>query len=296
MNTNTGPRSALLYIPPLPSPTSAHIMDAAIDLSDASKALDLANIRFQLMYRSHFLHQDTITFHLIERVQFPLNQTIYVPGGVDIGEPDVSLFEWILREQERLQSLVRRYESPDEYPFFPHVLQKPILKPLHYPQILHPNDVNVNAQLKDCYIKHILPAACQQPDHGDRGESQENYGSAATCDVMTIQSLSRRIHFGKFVAEAKFQQETERFVKLIKAEDRKGIDEAITNAAVEKKVLERLRLKAKTYGTDPGLGTDGSSKVDADAVVAMYKDWVIPLTKEVEVEYLMQRLKGTQWE
>jgi hypothetical protein len=25
-------------------------MDAAIDLSDASKALDLANIRFQLMY------------------------------------------------------------------------------------------------------------------------------------------------------------------------------------------------------------------------------------------------------
>lgn len=26
------------------------IMDTAIDLSDASKALDLANIRFQLMY------------------------------------------------------------------------------------------------------------------------------------------------------------------------------------------------------------------------------------------------------
>ncbi|KAK1918825.1 hypothetical protein P3342_010296 [Pyrenophora teres f. teres] len=266
-------------------------MDAAIDLSDASKALDLANIRFQLIRL-----EDTITFHLIERVQFPLNQTIYVPGGVDIGEPDVSLFEWMLREQERLQSLVRRYQSPDEYPFFPNVLQTPILKPLHYPQILHANNVNVNAQLKDCYINHILPAACMQTDRGDRGESQENYGSSATCDVMTIQSLSRRIHFGKFVAEAKFQQETERFVKLIKDEDRKGIDEAITNAAVEKKVLERLRLKAKTYGTDPDLGANGSSKVNADAVVAMYKDWVIPLTKQVEVEYLMQRLKGTQWE
>jgi chorismate mutase len=251
---------------------------------------------------------------LIERVQFPLNKTIYVPGGVDIGEPNTSLFDWMLREQERLQSLVRRYQSPDEYPFFPGVLQEPILKPLNYPQILHANDVNVNAQLKDCYIKHILPAACTQTDREDRGESQENYGSSATCDVMTIQSLSRRIHFGKFVAEAKFQQETERFVKLIKDEDRKGIDEAITNAAVEKKVLERLRLKAKTYGTDPDLGASGSSKVNADAVVGMYKvcsrrryvtrkltnddcqDWVIPLTKEVEVEYLMQRLKGTQWE
>ena len=31
------------------SPSPAVDMDAAIDLSDASKALDLANIRFQLM-------------------------------------------------------------------------------------------------------------------------------------------------------------------------------------------------------------------------------------------------------
>ena len=215
--------------------------------------------------------EDTITFHLIERVQFPLNKTIYVPGGVDIGEPSTSLFDWLLREQERLQSLVRRYQSPDEYPFFPDVLQEPILKPLNYPQILHPNDVNVNAQLRDCYINHILPAACIQTGREDRGESQENYGSSATCDVMALQSLSRRVHFGKFVAEAKFQKEPERFARLIKAEDRLGIDEAITNAAVEQKVLERLRLKAKTYGTDPDLGANGSSKVNADAVVAMYK-------------------------
>lgn len=204
-------------------------------------------------------------------MQFPLNKTIYVPSGVDIGEKDVSLFDWMLREQERLQSLVRRYKSPDEYPFFPEVLQEPILKPLNYPKILHTNDVNVNAQLKDCYINHILPAACLQTGRGDRGETEENYGSAATCDVLTIQALSRRIHFGKFVAESKFQKETERFVKLIKDEDRKGIDEAITNAAVEKKVLERLRLKAKTYGTDPDVGANAPSKVNADAVVAMYK-------------------------
>jgi hypothetical protein len=31
-------------------------MDAAIDLSDASKALDLANIRFQLMYGPSIPH------------------------------------------------------------------------------------------------------------------------------------------------------------------------------------------------------------------------------------------------
>lgn len=177
----------------------------------------------------------------------------------------------MLREQERLHSLVRRYQSPDEYPFFPDVLEEPILKPLNYPKVLHTNNVNVNQKLKESYIEHILPAACAQFGREERGEAQENYGSSATCDVMCLQALSRRIHFGKFVAESKFRKETERFVKLIKAEDRKGIDEAITDAKVEKKVLERLRLKAKTYGTDPDGPTDGPSKINIEAVVTMYK-------------------------
>ncbi|KAL9637170.1 MAG: hypothetical protein Q9164_002358 [Protoblastenia rupestris] len=266
-------------------------MDSAIDLSDASKALDLANIRFQLIRL-----EDTITFHLIERVQFPLNKTIYTPGGVKIPDSNLSLFDWMLREQERFQSLVRRYESPDEYAFFPDSLQEPILQPLNYPKILHPNDVDVNQEIKRKYIEAILPRVCRQFGREDRGEKEENYGSAATCDVACLQALSRRIHFGKFVAESKFQQETDRFVHLIKAEDRAGLDAAITNAKVEKKVLERLRLKARTYGTDPSIGANGEEKINVDAVVAMYEETVIPLTKVVEVGYLMQRLQGTEWE
>jgi len=262
-------------------------MDAAIDLSDASKALDLANIRFQLIRL-----EDTITFHLIERVQFPLNRTIYIPGALQIPDSDLSFMDWYLREQERLQSLIRRYESPDEYPFFPDVLQKPILQPLHYPRILHPNTVNVNQKIKESYVEHFLPAACADFGRQDRGEGQENYGSAATCDIACLQALSRRIHFGKFVAESKFQTEKEKYTALIKAEDREGIGAAITNEAVEKKVLERLRLKARTYGTDPSLEADGQGKINVDAVVTMYRDFVIPLTKIVEVEYLMQRLEA----
>ncbi|KAL4740949.1 chorismate mutase [Aspergillus similis] len=267
-------------------------MDTAIDLSDASKALDLANIRFQLIRL-----EDTITFHLIERVQFPLNKTIYIPGGVKIPNEQVSLMDYLLRETERLQSRVRRYQSPDEYPFFPSALEKPILQPLDYPKILHDNNVNVNETIKTRYVQNILPAICPQfGGREDRGETQENYGSAATCDVSCLQALSRRIHFGKFVAESKFQKETEKFVALIKAGDRKGIDEAITDAKVEQKVLERLALKAKTYGTDPGFPEQSGPKIDVQAVQDMYKEYVIPLTKVVEVEYLMQRLKGTQWE
>jgi chorismate mutase len=191
---------------------------------------------------------------------------------------------------------VRRYQSPDEYPFFPSAIEQPILKPLSYPKVLHDNDVVVNDRLKEAYINKILPACCSHPEREDRGEDQENYGSAATMDVLCLQALSRRIHYGKFVAESKFRSDTERFVALIKAKDVQGIDEAITDAKVEKKVLERLRLKAKTYGTDPDSASNDRGKINVEAVVAMYKDYVIPLTKVVEVDYLLQRLKGTEWE
>lgn len=172
------------------------------------------------------------------------------------------------------------------------------MQPIRYPAILHPNNVSVNTVIKDKYIKEILPEACRDFGRTDRGETKENYGSAATCDIACLQALSRRIHFGKFVAESKFRKETERFVKLIKAEDRGGIDEAITDAAVEKKVLDRLRLKAKTYGRDPSLSavSHNDEKINVEAVVKMYAQVVIPLTKVVEVEYLMQRLRGTKWE
>lgn len=266
-------------------------MDNAIDHSDVSKALSLDHIRFQLIRL-----EDTVLFHIIERVQFPHNATIYQPGGISIPGSDLSFSDWVLREQERLQSRIRRYQSPDEYPFFPDAMEALLLPSLKYPKILHPNDVCVNDELKRRYVEKIMPAACAKFGREERAEAQENYGSAATADVVCLQALSRRIHFGKFVAESKFRKETERFVKMIKDDDRAGIDEAITDSNVEKKVLERLRLKAKTYGTDPSTPTEDQGKINVDAVVAMYKDHVIPLTKVVEVEYLMQRLKGTEWE
>lgn len=166
---------------------------------------------------------------------------------------------------------MRRYQSPDEYPFFPDVLEEPILQPLQYPHILHENDVNVNVIIKERYVNEILPAVCPKLGREDRGETQENYGSAATCDVACLQALSRRIHFGKFVAESKFQKDPETFVRLIKAGDRAGIDAAITDAKVELKVLERLGLKAKTYGTDPAFPDEKGQKINIDAVVSMYK-------------------------
>lgn len=269
-------------------------MDHALDLSSPSTALSLPHIRYQLIRL-----EDSVLFYLIERAQFPLNPTIYKPGALPLPSPheSMSFSAFVLREQEKLQSQIRRFQSPDEYPFFPDAMMPLILPPLEYPKILWENDVCVNDDLMKSYVDIIVPSVCVKPVREERKvDAQENYGSAATADVNCLQSLSRRIHFGKFVAESKFLSATDKFVALIKDEDREGIDAAITDKKVEEKVLDRLRRKAEMYGADPYMEGQAPRKVDVEAVVAMYRDHVIPLTKVVEVEYLMQRLKGTEWE
>ncbi len=217
-----------------------------------------------------------------------------------------SFMDWYLRQQEALQSRIRRFESPDENAFFPDALQLPILKPLNYPAILHPNDVVVNDRIKQYYVETLLPAVCADYGHGDRGETQENYGSSATCDIAVLQALSRRIHFGKFVAESKFRSDPERFTAMIRAADREGLGDAIINKKVEQMVLQRMRRKVETFGQDisadgapassltasqsSGASPSASNKLNVDAVVELYEKFVIPVTKDVEVEYLMQRL------
>ena len=135
-----------------------------------------------------------------------------------------------------------------------------------------------------------------------------NHGSSATRDIECLQALSRRIHYGKFVAESKFQDPKyrDKYIELIRAGDRDGIMATLTNEQVEKQLLERLRLKVDVYGQDLSKrdidnssangdsnengycllnGKNNGLRVDAALVVDLYQKYVIPLTKEVELEY-----------
>lgn len=99
---------------------------------------------------------------------------------------------------------------------------------------------------------------------------------------------------GKFIAESKFRSNPEEYIRLALAEDREKIDELLTNKVVEQKVLERLRRKALVYGQTLDEEQEGTSKhlrIPVDVVVDLYKKWAIPLTKEVEVDYLIIRGK-----
>lgn len=73
----------------------------------------------------------------------------------------------------------------------------------------------------------------------------------------------------------------------------------LTDKRVEEDLLKRLRRKALIYGQDisehgelnlDNMQTTEQLKINVDVVVELYEKWVIPLTKEVEIEYLLIRL------
>ncbi|KAF8631072.1 hypothetical protein AX15_002674 [Amanita polypyramis BW_CC] len=263
--------------------------------------------------------EETIIFGLIERAQFAHNPNIYHRGAFKELEQvgfEGSWLEWFLKEIESFHAKARRYTSPDEYPFTTD-LPEPVLPPLQYPKILHPNKINANPSILSFYTRAIVPritrratlalAAKKRANGiiGDREfEDDGNYGSAATIDVEVLQAISKRVHYGKFVSESKFQENPSAFIPHILKPNRQALEALITKPEVERKLLLRLWKKATTYAQDIVADSDlngnaapnGSSKIDVDGVVELYESYIIPLTKEVEVEYLLNRLDGLSQE
>jgi chorismate mutase len=178
---------------------------------------------------------------------------------------------------------VRRYTSPDEHPFFPS-LPDPILPPLHFVSPLKPNGINLNQRIRSEYEGKIVPLICQAGD-------DMQWGSSAVNDVNLLQAMSKRIHYGKFVAEAKYRASGRALRPLILAGDRHGLLAAVTDGAVEEQVLRRVEAKAAAFGREFDAGR-GRYKIRPRVVRWVYARWIIPLNKEVQVQYLLARASG----
>lgn len=66
--------------------------------------------------------------------------------------------------------------------------------------------------------------------------------------AVMVQALSKRIHYGKFVAEAKFLANREEYSRLIRAQDADGLMRLLTDEGVEAKVR---RARKAPWGSDP---------------------------------------------
>ncbi|KAF3591756.1 hypothetical protein DY000_02025535 [Brassica cretica] len=220
---------------------------------DESESLTLEGIRNSLIRQ-----EDSIIFGLLERAKYCYNADTYDPTAFDMDGFNGSLVEYMLKGTEKLHAKVGRFKSPDEHPFFPGDLPEPMLPPLQYPKVLHiaADSININNKIWNMYFRDLVPRLVKKGDDG-------NYGSTAVCDAICLQSLSKRIHYGKFVAEAKFQASPEAYEPAIKAQEKEE---------------EELNNESQVYKISPIL------------VGHLYGDWIMPLTKDVQVEYLLRRL------
>ncbi|CAH9088821.1 unnamed protein product [Cuscuta epithymum] len=252
---------------------------------DETESYTLDGIRSSLIRQ-----EDSIIFSLVERAQYCYNPDTYDPDAFPMEAFHGSLVEYILKETEKLHAKAGRYKSPDEHPFFRDELPEPLLPPLQYPQVLHPaaNSININNKIWDMYFKNILPRLVKKGDDG-------NCGSTAVCDTLCLQALSKRIHYGKFVAEAKYQELREVYNAAIKAQDRNKLMELLTYPTVEETIKNRVEVKTRTYSQDVPISLQGNNsdpvyKINPSLVADLYGDWIMPLTKEVQVQYLLRRL------
>ncbi|PON96330.1 Chorismate mutase [Trema orientale] len=258
---------------------------ATKERTDDSDNLTLESIRYSLIRQ-----EDSIIFSLLERAQYCLNADTYDPNAFSMDGFSGSLVEYMVQETEKLHAQVGRYKSPDEHPFFPSDLPDPLLPPMQYPQVLHPgaHSININGKVWSMYFRDLIPRLVKEGDDG-------NCGSTAVCDTLCLQVLSKRIHYGKFVAEAKFRASPEAYEPAIKEQDKDKLMALLTYPTVEEAVKRRVEMKAKTYGQELPVnidddGADPVFKIKPSLVADLYGDWIMPLTKEVQVEYLLRRL------
>uniref|UniRef100_A0A3Q7FBA0 Chorismate mutase n=1 Tax=Solanum lycopersicum TaxID=4081 RepID=A0A3Q7FBA0_SOLLC len=251
---------------------------------DETESYTLDGIRNSLIRQ-----EDSIIFSLVERAQYCFNAETYDPNVFVMDGFHGSLVEYIVKETEKLHAKVGRYTSPDEHPFFPKTLPEPMLPPMQYPKVLHSaaDSININVTIWEMYFKKLLPRLVKEGNDG-------NSGSTAVCDTICLQALSKRIHYGKFVAEAKFRASPDVYKAAIKAQDRDGLMDLLTYPTVEEAIKNRVEMKTKTYGQELNNGPehvgDPVYKIKPSLVAELYGDWIMPLTKDVQVEYLLRRL------
>ena len=164
-------------------------------------ALELQNIREALIRQ-----EDTIIFALIERAQYKHNACCYDPSEAaykGLAGNNDSFLDFMLLETERLHARVRRYTSPDEHAFFANRLPPPTLPLIDYPAVLQPCIGDMNAEIMDVYLSRVLPSLCRDGD-------DEQHGSTVVADVAVLQAISKRVHYGFFVAESKFRAQASR--------------------------------------------------------------------------------------
>jgi chorismate mutase len=226
--------------------------------------------------------EEAIIWRLIGRVQFRHNPEVYEAGASGFAnELADSLFDVRLRYQEQMDAAFSRYAVPEERPYSSKLplAQRTVEKPEAVFPIGDYNLVNLMPEIVEAYCE-LVPKICRPGSDG-------NYGSSVEYDVFAVQALGCRIHYGSFyVAERKYRDAPEYYGDLLKEGDIGAVMSALVRPEVEDIIIRRVREKAETL---QGYKTPSRVYLDPAVVSDFFRDLIIPLTREGEVMYLMNR-------
>ena len=227
--------------------------------------------------------EETIIHRLVDRAQFSQNLQVYEAGKSGFsGEPARSLFSLRLFSQESMDAEFGRFQVPEERPFSTGLPAARRVVNLPPSLLVLPDfeAVNLTQEILAAYLPFIRRFCAEGTDR--------QFGSSVEHDIYALQAISRRIHFGAmYVAEVKYRAETAAYRPLIQAGDRDGLIALLTRPEVEANIVRRVGDKVRYI--QAGVNRAVRVLIDNEAVLELYRDTIIPLTKEGEVRYLLAR-------
>uniref|UniRef100_A0A2P2K1U1 chorismate mutase n=1 Tax=Rhizophora mucronata TaxID=61149 RepID=A0A2P2K1U1_RHIMU len=114
---------------------SLRVFASSTELAKKERVDESENLKLENIRQSLIRQEDSIIFCLLERSQYCYNADTYDPDAFAMEGFSGSLVEYLLKKTEMLHAQVGRYKSPDEHPFFPYDLPRPLLPPLQYVQV-----------------------------------------------------------------------------------------------------------------------------------------------------------------
>lgn len=134
------------------------------------------------------------------------------------------------------------------------------------------DEASLVGRVRGDYATRIAAALCDAP-----GAASE----ACAClelDQTIAHAVARRLVLSVAVGQAKERTDSATFAALRQARDARGLEAAITLPDVENQVMERIRgLSAQAH----------ASEALAARIAAIYRDWLIPFSRQIQVEALL---------
>lgn len=246
--------------------------------------------RFELTHIAAILEglEETIIFKLIDRAQFAHNAVAYEQNRSGFkGAEGHSLFQLRLLRNETMDAEFGRFHVLEERPFMENLPEskRQVTLPESGLHVVDINAISVSDKILKAYLR-LIPEICLPGDDGQ-------YGSTVEHDVAALKAIARRVHFGAlYVAESKYQSDPKKYKDLARKGDRAGLLASLTRADVEERILARVADKVARIQAD--INKEVRRSVPPEAIMAFYRESVIPLTKEGEIRYFLNRNYGEE--